>query len=76
MHRDEWRDLIEVLSCVQSNQEPFLSKHRHVRAREDRTNDTAYSRKVFKFDGGVLGLFIKERCCLSLEVLEQSHELD
>ena len=28
----------------------------------------------FKFVGGVSGLFIKERCRLLLEVLEQSHE--
>ena len=28
----------------------------------------------FKFGGGASGPFIKERCCLSLEVLEQSHE--
>ena len=28
----------------------------------------------FKFGGGVAGPFIKECCCLSLEVLEQSHE--
>ena len=28
----------------------------------------------FKFGGGASGLFIKERCRLSLEVLEQSHE--
>ena len=29
----------------------------------------------FKFGSGVSGPFIKERCRLSLEVLEQSHEL-
>ena len=28
----------------------------------------------FKFGGGVSGPLIKERCRLSLEVLEQSHE--
>ena len=28
----------------------------------------------FKFGGGVSGLFSKERCCLLLEVPEQSHE--
>ena len=28
----------------------------------------------FKFGGGVLGSFIKERCRLSLEILEQNHE--
>ena len=28
----------------------------------------------FKFGGGVSGPFIKEHCCLLLEVLEQSHE--
>ena len=28
----------------------------------------------FKFDGSTSGLFIKERCCLSLEAHEQSHE--
>ena len=28
----------------------------------------------FKFGGGVSGLFVKERCRLSVEVLEQSHE--
>ena len=30
----------------------------------------------FKFGGGVSGLFIKEHCCLLLEVLEQSHEFE
>ena len=29
----------------------------------------------FKFGSGVSGPFIKEHCCLSLEVLEQSNEL-
>ena len=29
---------------------------------------------VFKFGSGISGLFIEERCCLSLEVLEQSHQ--
>ena len=30
--------------------------------------------QIFKFGDDVLGLFIKEHCRLSLEVLEQTHE--